>query len=225
MGLVIAILALITCNQSRELARVDRLNNAYRDSVAYQHTQLDSFKNKLGQVITEARLVRTQDERTIQKLSEDVFHLQKKDEAHIKAYQALYRVKQTVRIDSVPVPYIDSNSTAGIDTAGLVRADQVIIPPRTFYDSTAHYTVRGRVLLEGVALDVVRVPDTVSLRVVEVKKGLFKRRETVVQTIHSNPLVKTEGQQSISVTPKKSFIEKILPKLALVAGIYLGTKL
>lgn len=190
-----------------------------------KETVIDSLQNRLGQQVIEAAVVKTENEKLVEDLSRQVFNLKKKDEAHVKAYQALYRVKQTVRVDSVLVPYNYTSDQKIMDSAGLVPVDQVIIPPRSFSDSTANYTIRGRVLLEGVSLDVVSVPDTVSLRVVEVKKGLFKRRETVVQTIHSNPLVKTEGQQSIIVTPKKSFIEKILPKLALVAGIYLGTKL
>lgn len=187
------------------------------------HT-IDSLKNKLGQVVAVGALTRVEDQKALAALSQEVFALRKKDERRVKDYQALYRVKQNVELKEVYLPY-DSTDTVVSVPPGWVAADSVVVPPKSFRDSTATYEIAGRVLLQGVQLDKISIVDTLSLRQVEVKKGLFKAREIDVQVIHSNPLVKTEGVQGITVKPKPSFWQKALPKIALVVGFVVGTQL
>lgn len=222
LGVVILILSAMVFFLKLENTKLAKTAEDYEQVLIYRNSQIDSFKNKYNQTVAEGYVAQVNSEKIIEDLSKEVFNLRKENERRIKEYLALYRVKQQVRIDSILVPY--DSSDRKVDT-GWVRAETVVIPPKPFYDSTDNYTVRGRVLLEGVSLDMVSVPDTVSLRLVEKSKGLFKGRETVAQVIHSNPLVRTDGIQSITLKQKKTFWEKIAKPLAFAAGIFIGTKL
>jgi hypothetical protein len=104
----------------------------------------------------------------------------------------------------------------------------VVIPPRNFADSTKDYKIQGTVNLRNVTINRIELTDTVSFRIGKVKqgKGLFKHKETTIQVIHTNPLIRSEGLSSIILKKKTSAWNKIIkPVLLGAAGIFIGTKL
>jgi hypothetical protein len=193
----------------------------------YWKTSIDSITNKIGQVVAESKVAQTNSAETIRQLSSNVFQLQKNEEKRIKEVQTLVRLMQNFKLDSVFIPFID---TVNVSDTGMIKRNQVVIPPKQFKDSTKNYVIAGTVLLSGVRLDDVSISDTVSFRIAEkAPKGfinrIFKSNETVIQSIHTNPIVKTTGQQSITLKSRPNAWNRwIKPLLFGAGGVFLGSK-
>lgn len=192
-GVILLLLVTIgvqKCDLNKKAKEVSDRN----EWLKYKDSQIDSFKNKYNQVIYESSVAKINNESQIKKLSDSIFSLKRKDEKQVKQIQALIRVSQRVKIDTIEIPYIDSVDRYD---SSLVAKNTVVIPPKRFKDSTSNYQIDGTVLLDKVLINSLTLPDTSSLRIVEKKEGFFKKRETVIQGVHSNPLFSTNGMQTV----------------------------
>jgi len=222
IGLLLTVVSLQRCSINSKSKEI----SDYQEWNKYYNSQIDSFKNKLNQVVTESKVAQVNSEKEIKELSEQIFDLKKSDERHIKEIQALIRIKQTVRVDTIEIPYTDSFLVDKNDTT-LVPRNTVVVPPRNFKDSTKNYQIDGTVLLNKVRINSLILPDTSSLRIVEKKEGFLKKREIVIQGVHTNPLFKTEGMQTvIKRGDKPSRWQKwIKPVIAAIASGFITYKL
>lgn len=210
------------CNDNAELA------SDYKAERDFANTQVSQFSNKLDQIISEQKVQEVNNKEVIKELSSQIFQLTKAEEKRIKEVQTLVRIIQKAGLDTVFVPYSD---TITVNDTGMIRRDSVVIPPRNFKDSTANYDISGTVLLNGVRINSLSISDTLSFRVAEKRpKGLVRRifqpNETVIQSVHSNPLIKTSGIQSMTLKHKNNAWNRwIKPAIAIGAGVFLGSKL
>lgn len=224
---VILILLGIVCLQQCSIKNKNEQIQDYKAIEQFKDNSIDSLKNKLNQTVTENKIAVAASDEIIKSLSEDVFNLKDKDERRVKEVTALVREVQELKLKPPVIKYRDTGSNKPPEfytNDSLVHKDSVVIPPKSFGDSTQHYVISGTVLLEGVRLDSVVVRDTSSFRFIEQKpKGLLKKltkpNELVIQNIHTNPYIKTIGIQAITVKPKQSTWNKFIkPALFFVAG-------
>lgn len=217
------LLSIKTCernkNKIEDLQALDRYNKA----------EITQFKNKLDQVVTQDSVSFVNSDAIIKSLSDEVFDLKKRDEKRIVQVNALIRLAQKAGLkDTLFIPYTD---TVLVHDSSLVRRDSVVIPPKDFRDSTKNYVVDGTVLLKGVRVNKITFPDTSSFRIAEQRpKGIFNRLTkpniTVVQSIHTNSLFETTGQQSIVVKHKQTFWQKIgKPVVVAVLAVIISDRL
>lgn len=220
--LLIIVLGVQQCNLNKKSDQV----NDYKAWEQFMKAEIDSFKNTLNQTVVEAKVAQVADENRMKELSEQIFQLNKKDERQVKAIQSLIRVIQEARIDSIYIPFVDSTGKPVVkdpnDTTKVFRKD-VVIPPMAFKDSTQNYRINGTVLLNGVRIDSLVLPDTASFRIIEKKEpGLFTKRELTIQGIHSNPLFKTTGMQMVQKQGDRPtrWQRWIKPTLAFLIGVF-----
>lgn len=206
------------------LFSLNKYNNLKNDIYTRQYDDTSATRtyNLLNQIVTEQEIAKANSQKQIKQLSEEVFKLRASDEKRIKQVEALIRIVQTAGVDTLYIPY-DSTS---IEDTSLVRKDLVVVPPRSFTDSTKDYQISGNVLLHGVQLDRIAFTDTLSFRIVDKTTGFLKPRKTVVQAVHSNPYYITNSMQSITVEHKTNAWNKwIKPAIAFAAGVFISSKL
>lgn len=197
--------------------------------IDYKDNSIKQFENKLGKIISEQEVAKTTNEKTIKELSEQVFQLKKQDEKRIKEVQALVRLIQNVKINTIEIPYTDTVQVYPPGT--LVSVDSVVIPPKNFEVLNDAYAISGTVLLKGVKINSISLPDTASFRIVQQRpKGILNRifqpNKTVIQSVHTNPYFTTNGIQSIVLKEKPNIFNKyIKPILFFGAGMYIKSKL
>jgi hypothetical protein len=122
------------------------------------------------------------------------------------------RLHQGIVLNGKEIPY----------TAPIVFID-TLLP--SFKDSAEHYQFAGKVLPTGIRLDTLALYDTASFLIAEKKASLFKR-ETVIQTVHSNPFYVSFGTQSITLRKRSTAWNRwIKPALFFSAGVFIQSKL
>lgn len=185
-------------------------------------TKVDTIINKQGKPVLESAVIETATDKDLKELSSKYFQLQKQDEKRIKTITELTELLQQTTIDSVLVPYTD--------TVKIKDSDALVVPT-TFRDSTKNYKINGTVLLTGVRINSLTIPDSLFVQLVEQRpKGflnnIFQKNRTMVQVLHSNPLVSTKDVKTIQVKLKPSAWNRwIKPVVFATLGIFLGGKL
>jgi outer membrane murein-binding lipoprotein Lpp len=222
---VIVVLLIIIGLQQCSINKKDKEISDNQEWVKYYNSTVDSLKNKLNQTVVEAQVAKVNNEKEIKKLSETVFNLKESDERHVKQVNALIRVMQNFKLDTTLVAYHDTVEVDKNDSS-LVPRNKVIVPPRDFVKTTENYQINGTVLLEGVRINSLVIPDTSSIRIVEKKTNFFKRRETVIQTIHTNPYYHNDKIQAVVKQGERPsrWQKWIKPLLTGIAGAFLTYK-
>lgn len=210
------VIAFERCNHYKKLAE------DYEAMSDYSHQQVTTLSNINNALVTQQKVAQTNNAADIKKLSTELFALKKKDEKKVTSVQALITATQQVRIHDTLVLYSDS-VTGNRDS--LVRARDVIIPPRPFSTKSQFYRIDGKVLLKGVQIDSATIYNDVSFRIGELHKNIFSS-ELTVQAINSNPQVKFTGMHSIVLKAKVSAWHRwILPGLTAVASSLITYKI
>lgn len=209
------------------------LADQYQTILETKDFKFDSLLNVNNQIVAEKQVLETTNKEDIKKLSEEVFSLTKREEKRIKEVHALVRAIQNIRVTNTYIPYIDSTvdkSDSFYTNDSLVHKDSVVIPPRTFKNSTKNYVIDGTVLLKGVNINSIYLPDTLSFRIAEQRpKGIVNRilkpNETVVQAIHTNKLFETNGLQAITLKQKTNAWNRFIkPGLFMLGGGFITYK-
>lgn len=224
--LVTAFLTLIfwlhTCNLQKKV-----------DQGREQITQLDLDKqtlttkiNEQGQDIFIQQSIIRDNMKSLDDLTDTIFNLKKVDS---KNRETIAYFKNTTKtgVTKVDVPYLDSTAMKAFedsvtkscpDLASFVR-DSVLTVPVSARITDPNFEVGLTVKKQGVTIDSLVIPDTLQLRFVEHKRGLFKSNEIETQFFHSNPLVRTTGANSAFYKPKKaSFFKRVILPVAVGIG-------
>lgn len=200
---------------------------------------IDTLKNKNNELITRQKVVTSEDQASINKLSDEVFNLQKKDAKNTQTI-ALLKTTQQVGVDSIDVgftetPEEDSAATAKAvenkDSAALIKFIQdstVRVPKSVSYVDTnkiSAISIDGVVTKTGFKLDSLRIPNTLDQRIVKKEGGWFKPDTYEFQSKNSSKYVNTTGEQSLLFTPKqKGTFWKIVGGIIAGAGAVLILK-
>lgn len=224
VALIATLLGLFLTDQARRKAENETKDiQSQYEFLNQTHKEL---VNRHGRLIEEQKTAQTTSESQIKDLSAKVFDLTKREERRIKQVEALIRIAQNAGIRDVMIPYKVTDTVQADPSDSLIAKAKVVIPPKQFADSTEHYSINGTVLLEGVRIDSLDIPDSLSLRIAQKKEGLFKPKQQVIQIIHSNPLVKTTGLNSLTLKQKPTAWNRVIkPALGVIAGVLLAKSL
>ena len=218
MGIAIIILLWRGCSISKQFGN----QQSTIDSLQLANQRLDSLTNKQGQTIYTQQSIIADNKEALSKLTDTIFDLKRKDEKNISTL-AYFKTHTKTVISNVEVPYVDSVANLKWKDSVFARCADVIalydsltIPvPANALSATPYFRINMTVKKEGVVINDLTIPDTMQLRFVEHKHGLFKPKTVEVQFFHSNPLIYTEQANSAFYTPKKkSFFKRaIIPAL------------
>lgn len=221
-GLVV-LLSIQTCSYRDQKDMISELT--------LKNQKLDSIKNKMGKVIYEQEVITTEYQEALNRLTDSVFNLKKKD-AKNRETIAYYKGITKVRADSIDVPYLDTLAMKQFEDTVSKRCsavlsymrDSTITVPRSASVVNDTLFAKISVLKSGLRIDSLSMVDTLNLRFVDHKGGLFRAPKVELQYFHSNPLFSSEKATSVFYKPKKK--SNFLPKVLLIAaGIFVGTKL
>lgn len=219
---ILVLLLLNTCRLNRKIT--SQSSKITEQQLANQ--KLDSIVNKQKQVIYEQDVIITDNQSVIAALTDTIFNLKEKDAKNIKTI-AYYQGRTKTVIRDIKIPYLDSAKMKQFSDSLIAHCQEVIdyIQDSTVKigtvakDSTPNYSIQQTVMVDGIRIDNLTIPDTLNLRFIQHKGGLFRKAKIEVQYFHTNPLVKTTGSNSVMYIPKKkSFFTRVILPVAVGVG-------
>lgn len=189
--------------------------------------QMDSLTNKYGDEIKKQQAIifeGEQGKKALQKYSDSVFALKRKDDRKYKETVAYY--ENYIKTSLPEVVYVDLDS-ADIkpDTSFLSQSvkdyiSNSISVPKNFNLDSPYFKISGVINRTNVALTKVEFTDSLYGRFVTKKGGLFKPDVIEYQVMNRSPYTNIEGLKSAIYKQKKKTIQKIIPPL--VIGVIVG---
>ena len=222
MGIVIVLLLLNTCKMNNRLST----QNSTIDSLELSNQKLDSITNKQNETIYTQQVIISDNKEALDKLTDTIFNLKKKDERNTSTI-AYYKSVTSTKIRDVKVPYLDSVAMKRFNDSVYQLCSEVIdyIQDSTVKVGTRaeiktpHFELSQTIQKTHLTIDSFSIEDTLQLRFVERKNGLFKPKTVEVQFFHSNPLVTTTQANSVYYKPKKkSFLTRVVLPVAIGIG-------
>jgi hypothetical protein len=192
--------------------------------------QLDNQKitkelNLKGDSVTIQKPLAISDAKIIKKYTDSLFNLNKKHQKQVKAVTAFYEEKLRTNWKPIYIPYENKDTIPTYiphtpDSLESFWTNYLQVPKKFRVDSV-DYEIEGVVRKEGLEISNINFPDTFRIRVAEVDKGLFKKSEIQIQTVHSNSLIQATGAKSLIYKPKNKnkFLEG---SIVLTIGVILG---
>lgn len=226
-SILILMLLLNTCRLTKKVD--DRDKQITAEQLAKQ--RLDSIISTKDQVIYRQEAIITSNQQAINELTDSVFSLKKKDTKNRETI-AYYKGTTKTVLRDVLVPYLDSVKLKQFSDSMQMYCQEVLdyiqdssVRVGTIAeDITPYYSIKQTVEKDGIKINSLSIPDTLNLRFVNHKGGLFRRSKIEVQYFHSNPFIKSTSSSSVFYKPKKK--SNLLPKALLIAaGIFVGTRL
>lgn len=204
------------------------------DSLTLASQKSDSTVNTLGQKVYTQSVIITSNQKSIRQLSDSMFNLKKKDAKILKKVISYYSQRTHIVMDTVSIPYTDTTVHGSFkDSSDLARylRDSTISVPRTVNMSNQYFSINETLKKEGIVINSIDFPDSQYIRVVENRGGFFRRvngklkfhvkKQVQIQTLHTNPLIRITGQNSVEYVPKAK--PKILERALLIgAGVAIG---
>lgn len=192
----------------------------------YQN-QIDSLTNKYGDEIKKQQAIIFEGEegrKALQKYSDSVFALKRKDDKKYKETVAYY--ENYIRTSLPEIVYVDLDSNdAKPDTSFLSQSvkdyiNNSISVPKSFNLDSPYFKISGTISRTNVALTKVEFTDSLYGRFITKKGGLFKPDVIEYQVMNKSPYTNIEGVKSAIYKQKKKTIQKFIPPLAV--GLIIG---
>jgi hypothetical protein len=252
VGLVVFLFFLNRCN-NRKYQNELSANTETIDSLTLANQRWDSIHDADGQTIQVQTALVVKNQEAFRKYSDSMFNLTKRQERRIKEIIAHYSSVTNTGVDTVKIPYRDTTAMKKFsdsvekqcaDVIAFYRKNALEIPQdsvtgepigKPVKDSTAEFVFDATIFKDTLRINKISFPDSLEVRFVETKGGLFRRnaqgkvkifsrRSVEVQVKHSNSKVSTSKMNSLIYKPDKKF--KWLEKALLIgAGIFVGLKI
>jgi hypothetical protein len=216
-----AVFWLHTCNLNREIAK----GKEQISQLDLSNQELKTITSKQGQTIFRQESIISDNTKSLNKLTDTIFDLRKKDSKNLETI-AYYKevTRTTLRVD---VPYLDSvamqkfSDSVSQNCAEVIQYihDSTVKVPANIRTINPFFSLDATVKREGLSINALVIPDTLQLRFVEHKK--FMKPNTVeVQYKHSNPLVQSQSANSAFYKPKKkSFFQRVILPVSVGLGV------
>jgi hypothetical protein len=188
----------------------------YSGQLDQYSAKLDSFaslaqhyENALGQQIAENKQIKIQSADDLKKMTDTIFKLKKSDARKTAQVTEYARINQALRLQIALAPW-DTGHQVTVTPGTITDDSGTISVPRRFHYEDSTVRLNGSVLIAGVRIDSLVVPNTVNFRVLSKKTGfLGLGRTSEVQVLNSNPAVRTTGVLSIAVPPTLNWWQRI----------------
>lgn len=177
-----------------------------------KQTLTDSLVNKNKQIVKLQDAVVFEGEKgkkALREYSDSVFNLRKKDERKYKETVAYYQNYISTHLsDTVRIPFEPSGSDSiqkpsVNDERVKEYIDNSIRVPKAFTKADPYFYINGTVSKDGVSINSMILPDTITGRFVERKNGFLKAKTIEYQVFNTNPYIKIDNSKSAIYKPEK----------------------
>lgn len=223
--LVISILSLFLIKTNNEKNKLK--SNIAQIELVYQKN-IDSITNKYGNEIKKQEAIifeGKEGKKSLQKYSDSIFALKKKDDRKYKETVAYYENYIKTSLPEVVYVDLDSNELPKPDTTFLSQSvkdyiNNSISVPRNFNLDSQYFKISGTINKTNIALSKIEFTDSLYGRFAVKKGGLFKPDIIEYQVMNKSPYTNIEGLKSAIYKQKNKTFQKIIP--ATIAGIIIG---
>jgi hypothetical protein len=233
VNIVLAIVIIILCIKGCDIQK-DR-DNLLTQMATYQLNE-KAFKTKIlkdsSTMATQTQTILTQEEATKLGLL--------KLEGEIKKVQSQVRETQTIKINSVEVPFIPNgyadttewvkrlhNGDTSKSVCDSFIANSVIVPNNFALDDK-WYSINGKVQKKGLLIDSLKINNESSVTIGYRNTGFLNlKKEPIVEIKNTNPYLSVTKMNNVVVKDKFSILHSKLFWFAvgIAGGIYLHTKM
>jgi len=250
VGLVVGLFLMRGCYKKE----IEGQKTDYETQLTKEKLQSQNFQeviNENNKNIQMQDAIITDNQEVIRSISDENFDLKKKNDKLTKKVLAFSSQSTETRIDSIPVPFVDTTERQRFaDSIEAKCADVIsfyesnyIKVPRTAKQETDSFSADLTATKTGITINSLSVPDSTYSRIIEKKGGFFRKvltsnkkgvsklklkfhvpRTIEFQSFHTNPLVKVRGQTSLFYTPKKKAKWIVPLTLGVAGGLILGSK-
>lgn len=178
--IVICFLYVSKCNSEKEIKEIID----YKDSVYTENVKGISVSYNKSLVLSSEKHLRdllSKDD-TIKKLL-----------SSFKKVKTVSVIREVLRIDTDTI-YLDS----------LIPIKNSV----SFNKKNESYSIYGKIDSVSVIIDSLNIPNTQTIIVGDVKRGLFKPKETEIKIVNSNKLMNVKGIQSFVIKEEKKWHER-----------------
>lgn len=209
-------LSLKTCNDNKDY---ENQQNKI-DSLTLVNQKFDSILNKKNQEVYIQTAIITKNKEDINKLSDSVFDLKKKNAHNIQTIAYLSQYTKT-SVKNIKIPYKDTSGFKQFSDSVNKKCSEVIEyytnnsikVPTKVEDSTSNFQFKATINKDSFTIDNISFIDSTYIRFVEHKGGLFKRnslgkvkfwtkRSIEAQIVHTNPYIQVNNMNSVFFVPK-----------------------
>lgn len=185
-AILFLILFINQCNETRSIIQENENTSEFlNDTISY-------YTNEVGQVVASRTALQGEKnalETLLSKQIDSTGQL-KRLVKKFRKVDAAGNITQSTLIDTIAIPF------------------EVPVPCKFHRDwekNTEYYSIKGTSDQNGISLNEIKIPNTLSFAIGKKKKGWFSS-EYVIEAVNSNPLVNTLGLDSYSIkVPKKRF--------------------
>lgn len=220
---LVCLVWLQTCRLNRKIEQGEKVIT----QLQLDKQTLTETTNKQGKTIKLQDAILVNNTTALNRLTDTIFDLKKKDAKNTETI-AYYKGVTRTEIVKVNVPYKDttgmkefSDSLLAItpqEVKDYIR-DSTIQVPRVAELTNPNFSLAATVKKQELTIDALVIPDTLQLRFVEHKGGLFKPNTVEVQYFHSNPYVLSVSANSAYYKPKKkSFFQRVILPIGIGVG-------
>lgn len=188
--LIIAIILLVWdgCTKKAQLS-------ALRNEVSKFHTTKQNFIQKLN----EKNEIIVQQEQVI--LSQnDAISLNLLEIDRLKKIKSQVRIKSIIHIDSVFIPYNDTDT--------MYINNPCNFSQKNFSISNNYYSFSGKTKEDGVLLDSVSFNNDMSITIAHKSMGFFKKSKPIVEVVYKNPYIITTEMNNVIIQEQKKWYQK-----------------
>ena len=118
----------------------------------------------------------------------------------LKDVQSQVRIRNIIKIDSILVPYTDTDT--------LYLHDSIPFIPRKFNLSNEFYSFNGKTQRNSVLLDSVTFTSGLDITIGRKKMGLFKSPKPIVEVEYTNPYISTTSINNVIIKDEPKWYEK-----------------
>ena len=179
---------------------------------SYKSVKLDSFRNKVGELVYQQEILYTSSQKTLKELT---------DSLNLKVHNAQFANHTTTNtiIDSIFIPYKEP-------ITAQEKQDSCIKVPKTFALSGRWWAIKGRVELLGTIIDSINIKDEVYMVINQHRHGFLNlKRENVITILHKNPDVHVINSQTLQYKVPPTVFKWVIPISSAIIGSFLTYKL